>query len=70
MSEFLYTVDGERVSLAEIKRRVREKVPSMRANTIIYRVNSGMRTWAQLCKDTKAGNADNRRNFNKAGRRL
>lgn len=39
MSEFLYTVDGERVSLAEIKRRVREKVPSIRANTIIYRVN-------------------------------
>ena len=70
MSEFLYTVDGEKVTFADIRRRAIAAMPKLTARRIIDRVNAGMRTWALLCADPAGGNAANRRKFNKAGKGL
>lgn len=70
MSEFLYTVDGERVTLAEIRRRAIAKSPRLNARLILDRVNAGRRTWAELCANPVVGNKKNRRKFNRAGNRL
>ena len=66
--EFLYTVDGERVTLAEIKRRVLEKAPKLKAKTIIDRVNAGCRTWAKLCADPVKAAFEARRRLTRSGR--
>lgn len=54
--DFQYTVDGERVTMAQIKARF----PNIHPTVLQRRVYRGLRTWAQLGECTKIANARNK----------
>lgn len=54
----IYTIEGEKFSLDDVIARL----PNIKRDTIIRRLRSGLRTWAELSKDPKVAALENRRN--------
>lgn len=58
---YRYTVEGEKLTMAEIVARVLEAHPKLKASTIRKRVIAGLRTWRLLGQSAAEGD-ERRRN--------
>lgn len=57
MPQETYTIEGAKFSLDDVIARL----PNITRDTIIRRLRSGLRTWAELSKDPKVAALENRR---------
>ncbi len=53
-AEYRYTIEGEKLTLAEIKDRVYTQNPALTRDKVKARIDAGKRTWAELTMDPAA----------------
>lgn len=63
---YRYTVEGEKLTMAEIVARVLEAHPKLKVSTIRKRVIAGLRTWRLLGQSAAAGDAQRRESIRRS----